>query len=180
MSNLKNIIKDAVSSTDIDFYFPHAKILQYRDLNTFTNIEQLLPHTPDFCFLLYEDSPASGHWVVLTRDVHNNINYFDSYGNPPDHPLTWYSTADRIKLKANVCYLSHLFNATPAPVYYNDVEYQKNGVNVATCGRHACFYVMNMLKYNMSLQDYKKFMDKMRLKYKITYDEIVATFIDRL
>ena len=79
-----------------------------------------------------------------------------------------------------MCYLSHLLNATPAPVYYNDVEYQKNGVNVATCGRHACFYVMNMLKYNMSLQEYKKFMDKMRLKYKITYDEIVATFIDRL
>ena len=102
---------------------------------------------------------------------------------PPDgHPLTWYSTADRIKLKANVCYLSHLFNDTPAPVYYNDVEYQKNGVNVATCGRlHACFYVMNMLKYIMSLQaEYKKFMDKMRLKYKITYDEIVASFIDRL
>ena len=144
MPNLKNIIKDAVSSTDIDYYFPgHAKIIQYRDLRTYTNIEQLLPRKPDFFFLLYEDSPASGQWVVLvTRDVYNTINYFDSYGCPPDHPLTWYSTADRIKLKANVCYLSHLLNATPAPVYYNDVEYQKNGVNVATtCGRQARLFL---------------------------------------
>ena len=65
-------------------------------------------------------------------------------------------------------------------MYYNDAPYQKNGYDVATCGRHACFYVMNMLAYNMSLADYKTFMDKMRKKYKMGYDEVVATYIDKM
>ena len=178
MASIKTIVKDPISSSDIDYYLPHSKILQYKELRKYRSIEELLPKIPDYAFILYEDSPQSGHWTTLTRDIHNNLNYFDSYGYPPDHPLTWYSTADRIKLKENVCYLSHLLNSTPETVYYNDTPYQKNGGDVATCGRHAAFYVMTMLKYNMSLQDYKNFMDKMRLKHKKGYDEIVATYID--
>ena len=32
----------------------------------------------------------------------------------------------------------------------------------------------------MSLKDFKRFMDKMRKKYKMEYDEIVATYIDKM
>lgn len=180
MPNLKTIIKDAMGSDDITYYFPHAKIYQYKELRKYKSIAHLLPKKPDFAFILYEDSPQSGHWTVLTRDSNNNINYFDSYGGKPDHPLTWYSTTDRIKLDQNVCYLSHLLNSTPEQVYYNDEDYQKNGMDVATCGRHACFYVMNMLQYHMSLQDYHTFMNKMKKKHKMSYDEVVSSFIDKM
>ena len=180
MPNVKTIIKDAMGSDDILYYFPRAKILQYKDLRRYKSIEELLPKKPDFVFILYEDSPQSGHWTALTRDNHNNINYFDSYGYPPDHPLTWYSTAARIKLNQNVCHLSHLLNKTPEKVYYNDEDYQKNGMDVATCGWHASFYILNMLQYNMSLQNYHNLLDKMRKKNKMSYDEVVAYFIDKM
>ena len=157
---------------------------KYCNTKSYVNIRayiaHLLPKKPDFVFILYEDSPQSGHWTVLTRDNNNDINYFDSYGQPPDHPLTWNSRAERIKLDQNVCYLSHLLNKTPEQVYYNDEDYQKNGDKIATCGRHASFYIIKMLLSNMSLQDYKTYMDKMRIKHKMSYDEVVAYFIDKM
>ena len=77
MVALKKIISDPMGSDDIIHYFPQAKITTYADLQPYKNIQQLLPAQEDFVFILYEESPREGHWVCLTRDIHNSINYFD-------------------------------------------------------------------------------------------------------
>ena len=45
-------------------------------------------------------------------------------------------------------YLSHLLDKTPEQVYYNDEDYQKDGFNINTCGRHCCYYILNMLHHS--------------------------------
>ena len=71
---LKQIIQDPMGSDDIIHYFPNAKITTYADLHKYKSIKHLLPAQEDFVFILYEDSPRTGHWVCLTRDIHNSIN----------------------------------------------------------------------------------------------------------
>ena len=180
MGDLQAIIKDPMGSDDIIHYFPHAKITTYADLNKYKNIQQLLPAQEDFVFILYEDSPRTGHWVCLTRDIYSSINYFDSYGGKVDDPLKWTPPAQRKKLGQCVPYLSTLLNKTPEQVYWNDEDYQKDGFDINTCGRHCCFYILNMIHHDMSLLDYHAHITALNKKYKMTYDEVVATFIKKM
>ena len=176
---LKRIIKDPMGSEDIFFYFPHAKITTYADLEAYKSIQQLLPEQEDFVFILYEESSREGHWVCLTRDIHNSINYFDSYGGKEDKPLSWSSITERKKLNMRIPYLSNLLDKTPEQVYYNDEDYQKDGFDINTCGRHCCYYILNMIQNDTSLLDYHKHITSLKKKYKMTYDEVVATFIKK-
>ena len=180
MVALKQIITEPMGGDDITYYFPHAKITTYADLNKYKSIQQLLPVQEDFVFILYEESPRAGHWVCLTRDIHNSINYFDSYGGKVDEPLSWSSQEERKQLKMSIPYLTHLLNKTPEQVYYNDEDYQKDGFDINTCGRHCCFYILNMLHHDMSLADYHKHITALKKKYKMTYDEVVAKYIRKM
>ena len=177
---LKQIIQDPMGSDDIIHYFPHAKITTYADLNKYKSIKDLLPAQEDFVFILYEESPREGHWVCLTRDIHNSINYFDSYGGKVDEPLSWSTQEEREKLNMSTPYLTNLLNNTPEVVYYNDEDYQKDGFDINTCGRHCSYYILNMIYHDMSLSDYHKHITALKKKYKMTYDEVVAKYIRKM
>ena len=177
---LKQIIQDPMGSDDIIHYFPNAKITTYANLNKYKSIKHLLPAQEDFVFILYEDSPRTGHWVCLTRDIHNSINYFDSYGGKVDEPLSWSTQEERKKLKMSIPYLTHLLDKTLEQVYYNDEDYQKDGFDINTCGRHCCYYILNMIQNDMSLADYHEHITALKKKYKMTFDEVVATHIDKM
>ena len=74
---------------DIRHYLPNARLLTYNDLSKIENITDLLPKHKTYFILLYPVvSETNGHWVCLTR-YRKTIEYFDSYGNKPDQPLTW-------------------------------------------------------------------------------------------
>ena len=105
--------------------------MPYSELKKYNSIEKILPKTPDYAFLLYQSSPSNGHWIVITRDRNNNINYFDSYGN--DHPLRWTGLDTRKKLGEEAPMLSMLMNKTQLSVYYNNVDYQGDGSDINTC-----------------------------------------------
>ena len=86
MNNIKYI---AMDDTDIKHYLPRAKILTYDELSKVKDIEKLLPNHKSYFILLYPViSPTSGHWVCMTR-YDKTLEYFDSYGLPPDKPLDW-------------------------------------------------------------------------------------------
>ena len=180
MDTLERVINEPMDTEDILYYFPDAKILQYKNLEKYKSIKELLPKKPDFLFLLYEDSPQKGHWTALTRDTHNNINYFDSYGGKIDAPLSWTSPQIRKQLQQDKKFLSMLLNKTPEEVFFNDEDYQKDGMDINTCGRHCSFYILNMLKKGFSLHDYYKFIKKLKTKNKMSYDEVVAHYIDKI
>ena len=180
MANIEDVIHQPMDTDDILFYFPHAKIMTYAGLCKYKSIEELLPAEEDYVFILYEDSPQQGHWVCLTRDAYNHINYFDSYGGAVDEPLSWTTKEVKEKLKMNAPFLGHLLNKTAEDVYWNDEDYQRDGMDINTCGRHCCFYIINMLKNNMSLLDYHTYMDALKKKYKMSYDMVVAHFIQKI
>jgi hypothetical protein len=177
---LKSIIESPMSDADIKVYLPNAKILEYSSLADYDNIEEILSKPKDFVILLYRESPQFGHWCCVCYDIDNSISYFDPYGLTVDAPLKYWNTKQENKLLGqSVLYLTNLLNKTKKKVKYNDVNYQSSyNPNTSTCGAHCIFRILNMIKNDLDLKKYYSFMKKLRKKEKLTFDEIVAKYIN--
>lgn len=166
-----------MSDSDIKKYFPNNKIYKYNELAQFNNIDQLLPKNKDGVFILYQDSPNSGHWCLVTK-YNDHIEMFDSYGQKNiDDELLWISKDERRKLKTNKPHLTRLLNNCPYKVIFNGFKYQQQDNDIMTCGRHCCMRLLALLKGGINLQDYHKGMNKLKNKSKMTFDEIVSNII---
>jgi hypothetical protein len=186
MKNNKNIIgvkndpeevkEDALGDNIIRKYLPNARIIKYSELKNFNNIEDLLPNEQSYCILLYESQPNSGHWTAIMR-IDDNIEYFDSYGNKPDLPLTW-SKNINASLGQSIPYLSQLLNKTNRNVFYNDFQYQKENRDIATCGRHCIFRILCLTKNYYNLKQYCNFIKGLKYKSNESYDDIVSYMIN--
>jgi len=66
--------------------------------------------------------------------------------------------------------LARLLQASPYRINYNDKQFQADGTDIATCGRHC---VVRLWKRNLSSGKYKEFIEKLCKKYKLTPDEVV-------
>lgn len=172
-SNLEDIEASPISDALIKQYLPNANILMYNQLPMYNNIEELLPHDKSYFVLMYQDSPNSGHWTAVLRQK-NTVEYFDSYGSYPDKDLSWVSKEKRHSLGINGKYLSNLFNKTKLKVIYNTEPYQASGNEIATCGRHVVFRLMNI---NKGLLSYHKFIKSQMKKQGCDYDCIVSKVI---
>ena len=73
--------------------------------------------------------------------------------------------------------LSHLLD--DERYIYNHVRYQELDSDVNTCGSHFVNRIYRLQQYNMDLDAYNEFMRELKDEYGITYDTIVAKFIDR-
>ena len=62
---------------------------------------------------------------------------------------------------------------------YNNVRYQKTDFAVNACGSHVVNKIYRLKNYSMDLDAYNEFMSELRDDYGITYDTIVAKFIDK-
>lgn len=177
-----DIIKfDAMGDDDIKKYFPfgNSRIILVSDLSKYKTIEKLLPTDKSHIFLLYQNSPNMGHWVLLSR-YGNTIEYFDSYGGYIDHPYTWTDLKTRKMLGEGVPYLTILLKDTPYDVIWNGFDFQdKKNMKISTCGRHCVFRLKTILNNNLGLNDYIKMMKKLKIKSKLSYDEIVSDFINK-
>lgn len=176
------IERDPLSNSDIKQYLPDAKIMAYRKLKLYENIDDLLPETNDYAIILYEHSINNGHWICLLKSEGNSgdtplIEYFDSYGNPPDFPLNWVMCETRKKLGSGKMLLTRMLDNCPYNVIYNPIKYQSKNPVIATCGRHCVFRILNMLKKNMDLPTYYKMMKNYKKRDKTDYDAVVSKYI---
>ena len=48
---------------------------------------------------------------------------------------------------------------------------------VNTCGHHCTNRIYRMLHNQMDLREYKEYMDHLRDKYRMDYDEVVSEFV---
>jgi hypothetical protein len=172
-SNLEDIKESPISDALIKQYLPDANIIMYNQLPRYKNIEELLPHDKSYFVLMYQDSPNTGHWTVVLRQK-NTVEYFDSYGSYPDKDLNWVSKEKRHSLGIDGKYLSNLFNKTKLKVVYNTEPYQASGKEIATCGRHVVFRIMNI---NKGLLNYHKFIKNQMKKQNCNYDCVVSKVI---
>jgi hypothetical protein len=173
----EEIIEEPMGDDDIRKYFPSAKIMTYSDLNKYDDIEDLLPTDKDYAFVLIEDSPNKGHWVVISK-YGDTVEFFDSYGGKPDSQLKWNSKANNAQLGQSRKKLTEMFNKHKGRVVYNPVKYQGGASDVNTCGRHATFRIQNM-KDGKDLDTYYKYMSRLKNHSGKDYDEIVASFIQQ-
>jgi hypothetical protein len=180
------IIDHPMGDDDIRYYLPNAKIIKYNELEKYNSIDELLPKQKDFVFILYEDSPNKGHWTATTKHTTKDnkivISYFDSYGGKVDNPLNWMPKSVNIKLHQDKKLLSKLFNKCPYLVNYNPIKYQSENKDhdINSCGRHATFFVKNLMDCDRDLEQYYKLMYSIKKESGNSYDEIVAQLIDKI
>jgi hypothetical protein len=175
---VKDVEIEPLDDSDIRFYLgPRAKILTYPELANYTSIFQILTKPKDFFILLYLDAPNKGHWTCVLR-YNKTIEFFDSYGIKVDDELKWLNCRERQRLKMSIPFLTRLFNRIDESMFqpiYNSIKYQTEKGTMNTCGRHCIFRILKMLENDMDCDEYYAYMEKLRKKFNITYDEIVST-----
>jgi len=160
---------------DIRHYLPKAKLLTYNELSNYKKIEELLPKHKSYFILLYPvKSVTDGHWVCMTR-YDKTLEYFDSYAQKPDEPLSWG------KFKKTPHYLSKLLGKTHLRVTYNSIEFQsKRDFNISTCGSYSVFRILTMLEMNADLEKNNLILQTLKeTNEDKSYDDIVVEFINK-
>jgi hypothetical protein len=181
--SIKSIIETPLDDADIRKYIPNVKILTYSQLKQYKTIDRLLTPFNPYCILLYESSPNNGHWVCILRyrpekNEDEVIEYFDSYGNEPDEPLTWIDNQTRDELGYDECYLTDMFDDTPKEVIYNDYKYQREKKDINNCGRYCVLRILLNKKRGYDLEQFNKFMSELKDDWKENYDVVVSRIID--
>lgn len=177
---VEEVIEEPMDDGDIRAYFPNAKIIRYSSLAKLGNIEQLLPRDKSYAFLLYEDSPGSGHWIVLLR-YGTTIEFFCSYGSGIDAPLRWYNPKDNAMLGQSKPYLSLLLKKAGKrfKAVHNVVPFQSKKQGVATCGAWDVMRVNQLVNHNQDLHEFQDYMEQMKKETGLTYDEIVVNYVSK-
>ena len=92
MSSNPNDLSYLVSSIDLQNKIQHKiKIVQYKNLFKFNDLNKLLPDTISILVILINTSPNNSvHWTVLMRQD-RLLTYFDSYGKGIYHSKIVYN-----------------------------------------------------------------------------------------
>lgn len=172
-------LEEFTSNVDFENYLGkgvNKNIIKYSDLKKYKSITDLLRRNKDYKIVLYEQSHNTGHWVLLLR-YNNTIEYFDSYGNPPNFPLT-YSFDKNDQLDQHREYLDDLLlKQSKFKVIYNTYKFQSEKNNSGTCGKHLLLRLIKMKYKNMGLQQYIKFFERLKKKYQLENDDLVTLLI---
>lgn len=122
--------------------------------------------------LLYLQERNVGHWVTVI-DHGNYIEYFDSYGNYPDEPLTWNSLAKNEQLgQSRPFFLEKVIRTKGCKLYYNSCQLQLHSNDSETCGRYALVRIRHK---NKSLQAFLNYLEKKRKQLNLAnFDQTVA------
>jgi len=142
MSGIEKLVeyfrKQDLTGDDI-FKLTHKDPVPYSQLGKYRSLEQLLGKE-GFAVILYEVSRNSGHWVCIVRQG-ESIYFQDSYGYPPDAPITRGMVP--YDQKYFPLYLTKLIQNDPRPFDYNKVDFQsKNNTTTGDCGRYATIRCM--------------------------------------
>jgi hypothetical protein len=172
MQKIKQSENIALSNYEIDKILDgQTKILTYKALPQFENIEELLEPFKNF-ILLYMFKQNYGHWCCVLQHP-DRIEFFDPYGgnSMPDEELDLINKNVRMETNQNYPYLSKLIYESGFPVEYNDYKFQKHAKDIKTCGRHC---IVRVLFKDLLLDDYYKFIKILCKQYKMTPDQLVT------
>jgi hypothetical protein len=156
----------SLSSKDIkDFLDNKIRVIVYRELSKFQNIDQLLdPY--DGCVILYETEHGYGHWTLLMR-TRWGIEFFDSYGVRIDDQISAIRENYRDIKGQLVPHLTMMIlNSGYDHIISNKHPLQKKSMNIQTCGRWCIFRYINRfsdLRSFLKLFDAYKLGDKDKL-----------------
>ena len=180
---LQQQIKEEITDSDLTRYFgkkDFKNIIKYSELANYNSIQQILPRNKSWKIILIENEYNSGHWTLLLR-YNNTIEWFNSYGTFPSAELDYISQQQKKILNQDVKHLNILLTqALPKfRIIYNKRKLQQleNGVN--TCGKWIILRIIMMEKYNMDLNHFLQFIDRLKKQFKLSSDELVTLLIQK-
>jgi len=176
MKTLKTILSYSFSNQDIKNYLGNdTKIFEYKDLNNYNSIDEILPNEKDFCIILIETKQRSGHWTALMK-YSGLLEWFDSYGLDVDEELNFISNIMRRTLGETKKQLSKLIDSSPYECIYNHVQLQTHKSFDDTCGRWVCSRILHFKK-GLTLKQYIDYLnyviEQNNLKNILKYDLVV-------
>lgn len=166
--------------TDLDFkrYFGmDVPIMKYSELESYDDINELLPNNRDFKIILTESDYNSGHWCCLMK-YDNNIEWFDSYGENPDGALSFIPQQIKKMLGQNHHHLTRLLKTVKPDqkIIFNKKAFQvlKDGVN--TCGRWVIARILTM-RFGYTLPDFQELLKNKKKETGKPYDILITDWI---
>lgn len=169
--NMPNVESYSLSETDIQKMIPTLRIVSYPELLKARTIDDVLDDKGRLMLLYLTENLYTGHWVCLLnyRDT-NIIEYFDPYGNyKPDGESKWLSKQQLKELGQATKKLTQLLNSSKYEVKSNAYPFQKDKMNMNTCGRHC---TTRLYFKNLHLPEYIKLVESTGL----TPDNFVSAF----
>jgi len=178
--NKLDIVKDEpISDKIIDEYLKNPKIIEYKELKNYKNINQLLPKNKDYVIILFRH-PTGAHWQGLLKN-NNIIEFFCSYGTFPDECYyNWETQKENDSFEQFQPYLSNLLNNCNYECVYNPIQYQSMKNDISTCGRFVLMRIFFLINHGGNLNDFYNYLKRKKKEYKLSYDELVSIVINKL
>lgn len=183
LSNIEEREKKPMSNDEIMQYFPDSKIISEDALYKCNHISDLLnlKNFVSHVIILYQLGNNYGHWVAISKFGDYNdpkncfIEYFDSFGSSPSKNYNYFKKNRDVGAGQTIKddYISKLLRDSPYNVIYNKFKFQGNNKDIATCGRHCCFRIIQLLR-GMDLPEYINYMKDVKDITGKTYDQIVT------
>lgn len=173
---LINRIETSLTNGDIERYFPGIQTLKYSDLNSLTNIDELLPNDKDFKIILIEQDNNVGHWVCIMK-YSNTIEYFNPYGTKVDNDKKWIGKIKNMLLNQSEDILSKLMEQSPYKCIYSKKKFQKLSPKINTCGRWCILRIICMKDLDMDIKEFKKFIKSHCEQTGLPKDGLVSLYI---
>jgi hypothetical protein len=162
-----------LSDADIRKILGDVPTVTYPELEDMSSIDQCFDEHGR-CILFFPNVSATmGHWCCMIRRP-KSIEFFDSYGDPPEAQKDGLSEARKEELDIDEPALMRLLRASGKPVYYNTFPFQKDRSDIATCGRHC---IVRLLYAPYSLDKYASIIKKSGMSPDdfvsgVTYDKL--------
>jgi hypothetical protein len=123
-----------------------CNIFSYDRLDPDMNLDELFSED-GCCIILYNIGEQNcGHWCTMIRHDKNTVEFFDPYASKLD---------DNLKYSKNKfpSITSILKNNKVKNVIFNNMRFQRMNNNIATCGRHTSFRILNK---HLTLEEYQQ------------------------
>jgi hypothetical protein len=178
LAELEKTLSYSLSDADIRHVLGQdTKIIEFKDMDNYKSVYDLLPNEKDFVVILIEQKDNSGHWVLLLRDK-NRIEQHDSYGCTLESELNFISQAMNRILGQSKKEFHDLMKTVndEDEIVYNKARLQSENPAIATCGRHVCLRAL-MHNLGYSLEEYLQFLDDHHEETGLPIDVIVCKFV---
>jgi len=179
LEEMKKMLGYSLSDADIRHILGQdTKIIEFKDMDNFDSVYDLLPKEKDFVVILIEQKDNSGHWVLLLRDK-NRIEQHDSYGCTLESELNFVSQAVNRMLGQSKKEFHDLMKSVndEDEIVYNKARLQSEDPAIATCGRHVCLRAL-MFNLGYSLEEYLQFLEDHHEETGLPIDVIVCKFVN--
>lgn len=153
---------------------PDSKIHIYPDFANMNSIDEAFDSLGRCIFLFLTQSSSAGHWLCMIKRG-NTIEYWDSYGDPPEAQRSWLTKQQLHELNEGEPYLLNLLKKSGYKVFYNTFKYQKTSSIDNECGR---WCVARLICKDISNDEFLKLVkDGIRKNNLQSPDDWVSAFI---